>query len=173
MIFLDFEASAGMGGYPIEVGFCVVEPDRTMRSAAKLIRYDEWLDDLPRWDWRAQEIHHIDREHLMEFGESPVSVMRWLNTELTGMVACCDSYMDKLWLKELADTAGIVPAFGLEDIAVAFDGPEIDEMGYQWALTVKDRVCPKTHRADRDSEHLATWYVLSLKLGAPVRQVQL
>jgi len=97
MIFLDFEASAAMGGFPIEVGFCVVEPDRTMRSAAKLIRHDEWLDDFSRWDWRAQEIHHIDRDQLIEAGEPPQEVMSWLNAELGGMVACCDSHMDGIW----------------------------------------------------------------------------
>jgi len=171
MIFMDFEASAGMGGFPIEVGFCIVNADKTMQAAAKLIRHDEWLDELQRWDWRAEQIHRIDRASLMEFGQSPKTVMRWLNDQLAGMVAFADSPMDKLWLDELAAVAGIVPAFGLEQIAGAFDGSEISAMAYEHGMDMKDTVCPKTHRADRDSENLATWYLLSLPHDAQVHRV--
>lgn len=173
MIFLDFEASAGMGGYPIEVGFCAVEGDKTLRSAAKLIRWDEWLDELQRWDWQAEQVHHISRENLMEMGESPRAVMRWLNDELAGMAAFADSPMDQLWLRELAEVAGITPAFRLGDIEEAFYGSEISPIAYEYACGVKDLVCPKAHRAARDAEHLANWYLLSVPHSCAVQRVYL
>jgi len=171
MIFLDFEASAAMGGFPIEVGFCVIDADRRTRSAAKLIRHDEWLDDLARWDWQASQIHNIDRNSIMEYGVSPRAVMTWLNKELAGMVAVADSPMDGLWLQELAIAAGIAPAFGLtDDIPAVFSGPEIARAV---ALSEVNPVCPKTHRADRDAQHLAVRYLLSLADSAPVHRLYL
>lgn len=164
MIFLDFEASAGMGGYPIEVGFCMVNADRSMRSGAKLIRCDEWLDDPSRWDWRAEEIHRIARRNLTDFGESPRKAMTWLNAELAGMVAVADSPMDELWMRELAEMARIPAAFGLTcDIRKAFDGPEIACIT---SSEEAEKVAPKRHRAEPDAVNLATRYVLSLEPAA-------
>ncbi len=168
MIFLDFEASGAVGGYPIEVGFCVVEADKSIRSAAKLIGWGEWLDDASRWDQQAEQIHHITRDELVAQGEPPVAVMRWLNDELAGMVAFCDSHMDKLWLDELSEVAGIAPAFGLEDVAIAFDGPEI--FGVADDLEV-ERGCRKTHRAAQDAEFLAVRYLMSMRVEAGVHRV--
>ncbi len=110
MIFLDFEASAPMGGYPIEIGFCIVSETREMRTAAMLIRHDEWLDELQRWDWQASQIHKIDRAAIMEYGRSPRTVMNWLNEQLDGMVALADSPMDSLWFRELVEDSGVKPA---------------------------------------------------------------
>jgi hypothetical protein len=171
MIFLDFEASAAMGGYPIEVGFCIVDEKREMRAAAMLIRHDEWLDDFSRWDWQASQIHNIDRAHLMELGRSPREVMNWLNAELAGMVAVADSPYDSVWFRELVEAAGIKPSFGLvDDISVAFTGPEIPVEAMDEAA---DRVCRKTHRADRDAKHLAVRYIMSLGALAPVHRLHL
>ncbi|TAN58923.1 MAG: hypothetical protein EPN20_15725 [Magnetospirillum sp.] len=169
MIFLDFEASAGMGGYPIEVGYCVVGPDRALRSAAKLIRHDDWLDEFPRWDWRAEQIHHISRANIMELGEPPAVVMTWLNKELAGMVVVADSPMDEIWMRELVEIAGIPSGFRLiGDIRAAFDGPEVGQEAKEEDV---DRVARKTHHAADDAEHLAVKYVMSLREGAQVHRL--
>jgi hypothetical protein len=171
MIFLDFEASAAIGGYAIEVGFCMVDANREKRAMAKLIRHDEWLDEFQRWDSQAAQVHNIDRTSLLKYGEAPAAVMRWLNSELAGMVAIADSRMDTVWLRELAAVAGIPPAFGVvDDLAVAFVGPEIAFMADAFEV---ERVCPKVHRADRDAEHLATWYLMSILHGASVHRLYL
>jgi hypothetical protein len=164
MIFLDFEASASMGGYPIEVGWCRVNPDRSLTSAAKLIRHGEWLDEFQRWDWRAEQIHHISRANLMEWGEPPAIVMAWLNEHLADCQVCADSPMDGIWLQELAGTAGIAPAFDMVDIVTVFAGPEIDQAARPAAEIHADRVEPKTHRAEQDARHLAARYVRSKKI---------
>lgn len=167
MIFLDFEAS-GIRGFPIQVGFCVVDQARDMQTAAKLIRHDEWLLDFFRWDCEAEQIHRISRANLRDMGESPRAVMGWLNSALGGMVACADSHRDKLWLRELADAAGIEPTFRVEEMALAFAGPEIARIA---DATEADAVCQHTHQADDDAKHLAVQYLLSLREGAPVQRL--
>lgn len=167
MIFLDFEAS-GIFGYPIQVGFCAVGADRAWKSAARLIRNDEWLDDFSRWDWQAEQLHQISRAELVANGEGPTTVLTWLNDELGGMVACVDSLKDLDWLRELTDAAGVVPAFRLEHVDAALDGPEIDHVADELDA---DRVAKRTHQADADAEHLAVRYVLSLRHGAPVHRL--
>jgi|GEM_PF-4505753 len=169
MIFLDFEAS-GINGFPIQVGFCAVDAERTTRAAAKLIRYDEWLEDFPRWNWQAEQLHKISRSNLMELGESPAAVMAWLNGELAGMVACADSYLDQLWLRELADAAGIEPLFRVVEIQRAWEGPEIAALVDD---AEADKVQPCTHRADDDAAHHAARYVLSLAPDAAVQRLML
>lgn len=189
MIFLDFEASKGVGGFPIEVGFCFVEPDRSLRSASMLIRHDPWLDDLSMWDAQVEaDIHKISRAAVMEFGKSPSDVMTWLNAELDGMVACVDSGYDIGWMRQLAQTAEIAPTFGLSDIVAAFQDIHIDEVAYdklarQLSSPLRygtkrrevrgEGLRPKTHRAADDAEHLASWYATCLQQGAAVRRLYL
>jgi hypothetical protein len=157
MIFLDFEASAGMGGYPIEVGWCRVNSDRSLTSAAKLIRHDEWLDEFQRWDWQAEQIHHISRLNIMEWGEPPAIVMAWLNEHLAGCQVCADSPMDGIWLRELASAAGIEPTFQLTDFATL--GLVTNQLIWEDGQAHADKVEPKSHRAEQDARYLATWYV--------------
>ena len=165
MIFIDFEASAAMGGHPIEVGICHVNADRSLTSAGKLIRHDEWLDEFQRWDWQAEQIHHISRANLMEHGESPAVVMAWLNDQLRGQVACADSQYDLIWCQELAAAAGIAMEFAIMDIGKAFEGTEI--------AARRPPTEAKTHRAAADAEHLASWYVASLGDDAQVHRLLL
>ncbi|MBF0356896.1 MAG: hypothetical protein HQL43_16845 [Alphaproteobacteria bacterium] len=167
MIFLDFEAS-GLTGFPIEVGICGVDGDRGRWKASWLIRHDEWLGDLPRWDAQAEDIHHITRAELIKLGESPRSVMTWLNGELAGLVACVDSMHDHYWLKELAQAAGIVPLFKLESFEVAFAGREIFQVADEASV---QKICLRTHRAADDAEFLAMRYLLSLYPGAPIHRL--
>lgn len=169
MIFLDFEASS-LQGFPIQVGFCIVDAGRQTTAAAKLIRHDEWLDDFHRWDWQAEEVHKISRANLTELGESPAIVMTWLNDHLAGMVACADSYLDQLWLRELADAAGIEPLFRVVEIQQAWDGPEIAALADEGQV---DAIRPCTHRADDDAEHHAVRYLMSQGPAAPVHRLYL
>lgn len=172
MIFLDFEAS-GMYGFPIEVGFCAVGADRSMRAEARMIRHDPWLDQVERWDTAAQDIHHIDRAALMALGQSPAVVMTWLNAELAGLVAVADSPCDKLWLAQLAEAAGVAPTFGLvDDMLPALRGPEISGAhGPVVAWRHISRLFEKAHRADIDAEQLARWYLFMVSAGAQVHRL--
>lgn len=156
MIFLDFEASAGMGGYPIEVGWCRITPDGSLTSAGKLIRNDEWLDEYQRWDWRAEQIHHISRSNIMEWGVLPAAVMAWLNENLAGCRVYADSPMDGIWLRELASAARIEPTFHLADFVSLLPN---DPARLDVAVAHAARDEPKTHRAEQDARHLAAYYV--------------
>lgn len=155
MIFLDFEASASMGGYPIEVGWCRINPDGSLTSAGKLIRHDEWLDEYQRWDWRAEQIHHISRSNIMEWGEAPAVVMAWLNVNLADSFVYADSPMDGIWLRELAVIAGIEPTFHLTDF-VSLMPSDPARLDIAAAHAARDE--PKTHRVEQDARHLASLY---------------
>jgi hypothetical protein len=192
MIFLDFEAS-GMMGFPIEVGFAVVDADRAIRSDSRIIRNDEWLDDFSQWDPNAEAIHGITRSNIMEFGISPAATVDWLEAAIGGLIACVDSHYDKLWMSALVAEARGRDAkvnFGLADITAAFEGVEIDELRYdRLAQQVSDPIrygrefarragqCdklglrPKVHRAAADAEHLASWYTASLRDDATVQRL--
>ncbi len=167
MIFFDFEAS-GVAGFPAEAGFCKVEADRSMHQAAKLIYHPLWLDQVERWDDQAERLHGISRADLVRSGESPAMVMNWLNRELNGTIALVDSQLDKKWLRELADAAGVEPTFHLEDIAWAFSGPEVAREADSLEA---DLICRAIHRAGPDAEHMAVRYLMSLYVGAPVHRL--
>ena len=162
--FLDFEAS-GLRGFPIEIGWAVVHPDNQVVVESYLIHCETWMDQIDRWDHCAESIHGIPRRILIEFGKSPDDVARLTNKALAGTIVYVDSSYDAKWSAELFAEAKMAQAFAFADIAVAFSGPEIDEMAYDHALKIIDKIKPRTHRAGEDAEHWATLYRMSLRGG--------
>lgn len=170
MIFLDCEAS-GLLGYPIEIGFARVLPDRSITSAARLIRHDEWLDELQLWDWQAEGLHGITRPHLVEHGQPVGAVARWLNDQLAGRLVVIDSELDRRWVDMLMVAAGVDRQFGFVDVAEAFAGDEVDRQAY--GVLVQDLYERRAHRAAADAEQWAEVYVNSLGYGWPVREIRM
>ncbi|HEY1722244.1 MAG TPA: hypothetical protein VGG27_13450 [Magnetospirillaceae bacterium] len=161
MIFMDFEAS-GLRGFPIEIGWAIVYPDRHIAVESHFIHCERWMDQIERWDLKAESIHGIPRRIVIDFGKDPLTVARRANEVLAGQTVMIDSPYDATWCVELFEEAGIAGAFTFMDVSAAFAGPEIDERAYEFALKFIDKVKPKTHRAADDAEHWATLYRMSL-----------
>lgn len=179
MIFLDFEAS-GLNGYPIEVGLAIVQSDRSIVTVGRLIRHDEWLDQVDMWDHTAEALHRIRRADLLEHGRPPTEVCAWLDELLGDQVACIDSPYDRMWLSDLFSAAfgrgAVAPV--LADIGAAFGGgtrpylrgKEIDEVRIEKALRAK-ATAKIEHRAEADASAWAEVYVASLRDNAPVHRL--
>lgn len=161
MIFMDFEAS-GLQGFPIEIGWAIVHPDRRITVESHLIHCEGWMDEIERWDPKAEAVHGIARRTLIDSGKDPLTVARRTNEALAGQTVMVDSPYDAMWCVELFTEAGIGGAFIFTDVSAAFAGPEIDQHAYEFALQLINKVKPKTHRAGEDAEHWATLYRMSL-----------
>jgi len=156
-IFIDVEA-AGVFSFPTEVGFATVHPDLSISTAAKLIRNDDWLDDLWAWDYRAETLTGITRAHLMEFGRPVEEVCAWLNERLAHATCLSDApAYDWHWIEELFAAAGMRPTFALKDVGVAFAGNDIDELMFDAGL--KKLKARRPHRADEDARQWSELYV--------------
>lgn len=172
MIFLDFEASALRGGFPIEIGWAEVLPDRTIVTESHLILCERWMGRLDRWDPAAEALHRISRQRLVEHGRSPEEVANRVNEVLAGATIYIDSPFDRDWATILFAEAGIGQRFSFGDVDAAFQGEEIDTMAYRYARGMVDRAQPMTHRAAEDAKHWATLYRMSLKEGAAPRNLR-
>jgi hypothetical protein len=171
MIILDVEASGlQLGSFPIEIGFARVLPDRTVATAAKLIRHDELLDEFQLWDATAEGIHRISRANLMEFGRPVTEVARWLNAELAGRVVLIDSRRDQQWVDMVFTAAGLARDFVFADVIDSVRaGAEVDREAFARAIwDIGDR---RPHRAEGDARLWAEAYVAALKPGQPARQM--
>jgi hypothetical protein len=159
---MDFEAS-GLLGFPIEIGWATVHPDRHIGVQSHFIHSERWMDQVERWDYAAESIHGIPRRILIDFGKSPNEVAQLANDALAGKTVYITSFYDVRWCAELFAEANLPQRFALADVAVAFAGPEIDERAYEYSLKVIDKVKPQTHRAGEDADHWATLYRMSLR----------
>lgn len=169
MIFLDCEASS-LVGFPIEIGFARVLPDRSIVTDARLARHDEWLDEMQLWDWQAEQIHRITRANLMEFGRPVVEVARWLNGELAGRLVLIDSPKDQIWVDMLFTVAGMVRDFSFADVIdTVRAGDEVDREAF--AKLIWDLGDRRPHRAAEDARLWAEAYAGSLGYGWPAREL--
>ena len=166
-IFYDVEASAAVGGFPISVGFAVVDvTDRSWTARQKFIRHDPWLDDLARWSADAQSVHRIGRDFLLAHGEPAHVVARWLNECLGGKTIFVDTGptgWDSIWTDELFAAAGIERQFTFAHLNVAFADPRVDVARMDGMEPVAAKRAPHTHAADDDAAHLACWWLLCLR----------
>jgi len=108
---IDLEASGfGRGSYPIEVGVALADGS----VHALLIKpADSWV----HWDEKAEAIHGISREHLMENGKTPREVAMYLNDMCAGQTLYSDAWsFDSSWLGRLFDEAEIIQRFRLDTI---------------------------------------------------------
>jgi hypothetical protein len=160
IIFLDFEASAlGPRGYPIEVGWAMVDPREQVTVRALLIRPTEaWAD----WEWSPESarVHSITRDVLDQNGLPVHAVAETMNAELAGRVVHSDHPRgDGFWLRVLFGAAGLEPAFLLKDVASVFEG--VSDLAYEQAVERGKRP-PVTHRAGDDALHWARKYMAAV-----------
>lgn len=170
MIFMDFEASA-LKGFPIEIGWAIVHPDRRITVESHFIHCERWMDRVELWDVDTETIHHIRRQLLIEMGEPPAEVARRTNEALAGTVVCIDSPYDRVWATQLFSEAGVGQRFAFADVATAFAGDEVDERAFEFARQIIDIDHPRTHRAANDARHWAELYRMSLRDDAIPRSL--
>lgn len=149
-VIIDVEASGfGVGSYPIEIG--VVLGDRT--THCYLIKPEpEWV----HWDAKAESLHGISREVLMERGRSPREVAECLNRILLGQTVYSDAWSyDASWIGKLYDKAELVQGFKVETLRAILS----DQQLLTWDSTrerVEEELALKRHRASSDAMIIQT-----------------
>lgn len=166
-VFIDFEASGLMpGSYPIEIGWAIASRhDDTIVTGSKLIRNDDWLDELHLWDYQAEDVHKINRNGLMMLGVSPVSAILAFEKAIDGrtlVLSDAPSY-DGRWLHMLYDAAGRTCPVRVDNWSIAFDSEDTDERKFEYYSKphVLEKIAPHTHRAEQDALSMATLWRLT------------
>lgn len=157
---LDIEASGfGRGSYPIEVGLARADGS----YCAFLIQpMDEWT----HWDPKAELLHGISRQRLIQEGYPVRQVALWLNDELRELgKAYSDSWgYDNTWLSLLFHHAGLLPRFRLEALRILLS----EEQQALWSDT-KETIIGELgihrHRAGEDAHLLQLTYQRTLLLA--------
>lgn len=167
VVIIDIEASSlrGVSGdtydaallsYPVEIAIALDNGG----SQAYLIRPE------PGWqDWNSEPsdedigaIHRISRTRLFEEGRNSRFVAEWLNEQVDGKIAMCDSpnaRADLFWLDRLYEASGVERGFDvfyLYDF-IALEDPDFD-MAYEQAGIADET----EHRAERDATEIMRLY---------------
>jgi hypothetical protein len=168
-VFYDFEAS-GISGFPIEVGWAIVDDQKRIVSDSSLILPDPKWDLARNWDEGAEQIHGISLKHLMEKGTPTRQVAQHLNRSLAGLDLYSDSLFDQKWMGQLFEAAAVEPTFTLQDkpapilieeLRADLGFTEDDVVGLYRML---DHKAPHLDRAKPDARHWAARWQAILKL---------
>lgn len=158
-LVIDVEASGfGVGSYPIEVG--VAMSDGKVRCM--IIRPEpEWQ----HWDEKAQALHGIGREVLLEHG-SPVRVVaEQLNEWLSGETVYSDAWgNDSSWLALLFDAAGIPQRFKLESLRALLSEQQVSRW-HETKEKVAGEIDSPRHRASHDARIIQQTYQKTAELA--------
>ncbi len=145
---IDIEASGfGRESYPIEVG--VVLPDG--KSFCYLIKPDcDWT----HWDSKAEQVHGIPRDLLLEKGMDPYQVAVDLNDLLCGTKVYTDAWsFDLSWLGKLYNQAEVTQLYSLESMR-ALMSEQQSELWHETKESVIQEFNLKRHRASSDAKIL-------------------
>jgi len=158
-VFIDFEASALDGGFPIEVGWAVLPEDPTapITSGGMLIRPpDEWLRGLT-WSPDSEMVHGICLADLLAQGLAAGTVAARLHAVFgEAEVVWSDegAMWDREWLDALFAASALaapqVEVHDLDALIGSFDDRPFDQMRYAAAFSWMERQ-PKQHRAEADA----------------------
>ncbi len=149
---IDIEASGfGRHSYPIEVG--VVLPDR--QCLCYLIQpAPHWT----HWDRKAEAIHGISRQLLLERGEPPEQVAERLNRLLEGRKVYTDAWAhDISWIGKLYELTGITQRFSLESLRRLITETQIARWNPTKAAVIAELKLTR-HRASTDAMILQETY---------------
>jgi len=105
---IDFEASGfGIHSYPIEVGVIL---SNGLKYCSLISPAPEWR----HWDEKAEVIHGISRDKLLEYGKPITTVAEELNQFLRDQTVYSDCWVvDKPWMLELFYQSGFTPKFSI------------------------------------------------------------
>lgn len=143
---IDIEASGfGRNSYPIEVGVALSNG----KCRCYLVKpADCWT----YWDSKAEQIHGISRDLLMEKGKDLKQVAMDLNNLLLGTRVYTDAWsFDLSWLGKLYDQAGVTQLYTLESMRKLMS----EQQSAKWHQT-KEKVIREhnltRHRASSDAK---------------------
>lgn len=155
MLVIDVEASGlASDSYPIEIAWQDSEDSANFDSFL-ITPHPEWK----HWDdYAEQEIHHISRDMLREFGISPSDACERLNLKLSGQTVYSDAVdYDLNWIMTLFETSRIKPTF---EMCTIFDLlPDQAELKYE--SLVGEQVI--VHRALEDVRQIIRLSIQILK----------
>lgn len=160
--FIDVEASGlGSHSWPLEVGWAI----ESGAPVSLLIRPDPaWSADA--WDPRAEALHGITRERILEEGANLRDVAERLNADLANIAVYSDAPdWDGFWLFRLFTAAGVRQQFAVQDFARLVR--PLAGQKESALLEEASRLSPRRHRACADVRHLQT--IHRLALGAAER----
>lgn len=149
-VIIDVEASGfGVGSYPIEIG--VVLSDRT--THCYLIKPEpEWV----HWDVKAESLHGISRELLMEKGLPIREVAECLNRILLGQTVYSDAWSyDSSWIGKLYDEAELMQGFKVEALRRILSEQQLSAWEPTRARVVEELALQR-HRASSDAMLIQT-----------------
>ncbi len=142
---IDVEAS-GFGGasYPIEVGVVL---DNGARYCSLIKPIETWTF----WNKEAENVHHISREILLQYGKPLDVVAKELNEFLQCMTVYSDGWVvDSPWIRQLFYTAGVEQQFSVSPLEMILTESQMNV----WHET-KDELLQncehKRHRASFDA----------------------
>lgn len=163
-VFYDCEASC-IGGLPIEIAWAFVDPTTgEIRSESHFVKPPVHWDMKLVWDPDAEKLYRISIQQLLTHGRLPVEIAQLMNEVLAGRKLFSDSPVDdERWLRLIFDEANLMPAFAIQKLnAKALVAARAAKLGWdsarlEAAKTEADRVAPRTHRAEPDARHMATF----------------
>lgn len=160
IVFMDFEASALRGGYPIEVGWAYVDGSNVHAGALLIAPADEWQTPAFTWDPVAEAIHGLSLARLQAEGLTPASACHGLNQRLRDRIVIFDTGADgadRHWMDLLFAEGGQVRAFKLGgpagELLQALAGEHCIDDALQSAI--RAAAPPINHRAAQDAAHYA------------------
>ncbi len=145
---IDIEASGfGRQSYPIEVG--VVLPDG--KCSCYLIKPDS---DWTYWDCKAEKIHGIPRDLLLQKGIEPRQVATELNDMLCGTKVYTDAWsFDLSWLGKLYNIAETAQLYSLESMRILMSEQQ-SALWHETKEAVMQEFNLTRHRASADARIL-------------------
>lgn len=168
LVFMDFEASAGRDGFPVEVGWSWMEANAVYFNSMLISPADEWLTPAFTWDPFAESIHGLTLDRLQSDGLAASEVCQTLNQRLRDRVVVFDTGadgIDRYWMDILFSEAMEVRTFKL--------GGPIGEFLKAWGQSlhlsegelesIRALAPPITHRAADDAVHYA-WRAAAMRL---------
>lgn len=170
LVFMDFEASAGRDGYPVEVGWSWVEGNIVYFDSLLIVPADEWLTPAFSWDPVAQSIHGLSMHTLQAKGQAVSLVCQTLNHNFQNRIVTFDTGpdgVDRYWMDLLFAEGMAKRAFKLAGPA----GELLRAMGDYHRLPVEIQIRIKasaptmTHRAADDAAHYA-WRAAAIEIAA-------
>lgn len=157
-IIIDVEASGfDPMSYPIEIG---VVFDNGVRYSTLIKPVKEWV----YWDSKAESLHHIQRNTLMQNGKSVFDVAVKLNELLQDKTVYTDGWVvDQPWLDNLFFQANVRRSFFISPLEMILDEKQL-ECWYEIKNNVIGESDPARHRASSDAWVIQETYARTLAL---------
>jgi hypothetical protein len=156
--FVDVEASA-FKGYPIQVGWAILEPSGNIVTDSIFIYHSAWDKNELLWDPAAQNVHKFTKEHIRQHGKPPNEVAEHLNRLFMDQVVLSDApEWDSRWIQQIYTVANKIPMFTMDHIN--YLNPYVDPMALNKLIMLHVNMI--THNAEDDARYLATVFKGSL-----------